>query len=96
MNNITYKTEIDKFRNDLVEVDGDNVTKKLVGFKITRDNEGILDVFIIDKWIDIVDGKSDDTYASDAYKLCTTEIDEWKDSFTHVAKTFNPDTGKME
>jgi hypothetical protein len=96
MSNITYKTEIDKFRNDLVEVDGNNVTKKLVGFKITRDNGATLDLFIIDKWIDIVDGKADDTYASEAYTASLTEINEWKDSFAHVGQTFNPDTGKME
>ena len=84
-----YTIKIDKFKNEVV----DGATKKLVGFQITKDTG---EVFIIDKWLDIDDSKSDDTYASDAYKLCTTEIDEWKESFTHVAKTFNPDTGKME
>ena len=86
---MSYTIKIDKFQNAVL----DGANKKLVGFKITK-NSG--EVFIIDKWLDIDDSKSDDTYASDAYKLCTTEIDEWKDSFTHVSKTFNPDTGKME
>ena len=86
---MSYTIKIDKFQNTTQ----DGANKKLVGFQITKDTG---EVFIIDKWLDIDDSKSDDTYASDAYKLCTTEIDEWKDSFTHVAKTFNPDTGKME
>ena len=86
---MSYTIKIDKFKNTTQ----DSANKKLVGFQITKDTG---EVFIIDKWLDIDDSKSDDTYASDAYKLCTTEIDEWKDSFTHVAKTFNPDTGKME
>ena len=86
---MSYTIKVEKFKNEQV----DNVAKKLVGFKITKDTG---DIFIIDKWLDIDGSKSDDTYASDAYKLCTTEIDEWKESFTHVAKTFNPDTGKME
>ena len=86
---MSYTIKIDKFQNSTQ----DGANKKLVGFQITKDTG---EVFIIDKWLDIDDSKSDDTYASDAYKLCTTEIDEWKESFTHVAKTFNPDTGKME
>jgi len=86
---MSYTIKIDKFKNTTQ----DGANKKLVGFQITKDTG---EVFIIDKWLDIDDSKSDDTYASDAYKLCTTEIDEWKESFTHVAKTFNPDTGKME
>ncbi len=86
---MSYTIKIDKFQNTTQ----DGANKKLVGFQITKDTG---ELFIIDKWLDIDDSKSDDTYASDAYKLCTTEIDEWKDSFTHVAKTFNPDTGKME
>tara|TARA_R110000824_G_scaffold267858_1_gene456650 strand:- start:64 stop:324 length:261 start_codon:yes stop_codon:yes gene_type:complete len=86
---MSYTIKIDKFQNSIQ----DGANKKLVGFQITKDTG---EIFIIDKWLDIDDSKSDDTYASDAYKLCTTEIDEWKESFTHVAKTFNPDTGKME
>tara|TARA_R110002012_G_scaffold124414_1_gene275515 strand:+ start:394 stop:654 length:261 start_codon:yes stop_codon:yes gene_type:complete len=86
---MSYTIKIDKFQNTTL----DGANKKLIGFQITKDTG---EIFIIDKWLDIDDSKSDDTYASDAYKLCTTEIDEWKDSFTHVAKTFNPDTGKME
>jgi len=86
---MSYTIKIDKFQN----VTQDGANKKLVGFQITKDTG---EVFIIDKWLDIDDSKSDDTYASDAYKLCTTEIDEWKDSIANVSKTFNPDTGKME
>ena len=86
---MSYTVKIDKFQN----VTQDGANKKLVGFQITKDTG---EMFIIDKWLDIDNSKSDDTYASDAYKLCTTEIDEWKDSITHVAKTFNPGTGKME
>ena len=54
------------------------------------------DLFIIDKWLTIVDGKSDDEYSKDAYDASKSEIDAWDNSFAKIGKTFNPDTGKME
>ena len=54
------------------------------------------EVFIIDKWLTIVDGKSDDDYSKEAYDAAKTEITAWDNSFVNIGKTFNPDTGKME
>lgn len=90
---MSFTTQIDKFKNDVVIVDGSNVTKKLVGFRITRSTG---EMFIIDKWLTIDSSKDDDAYASEAYAASLDEINEWKDTFNHVSKTFNPDTGKME
>ena len=67
--------------------------KKKVGFKVTNDKGNL---FIIDKWLTIVDGKSDDDYSKDAYDAAKTEIDAWDNSFAKIGKTFNPDTGKIE
>ena len=69
------------------------VVKKKVGFKVTSDTN---EIFIIDKWLTIVDGKSDDDYSKDAYDAAKAEITAWDNSFANVGKTFNPDTGKME
>ena len=69
------------------------VVKKKVGFKVTSDTN---EIFIIDKWLTIVDGKSDDDYSKDAYDAAKAEITAWDNSFVNIGKTFNPDTGKME
>ena len=69
------------------------VVKKKVGFKVTSDTN---EIFIIDKWVTIVDGKSDDDYSKEAYDAAKTEITAWDNSFVNIGKTFNPDTGKME
>ena len=69
------------------------VVKKKIGFVVTNTNN---EIFVIDKWLTIVDGKSDDDYSKDAYDAAKTEITAWDNSFANVGKTFNPDTGKME
>ena len=69
------------------------VVKKKVGFRVTSDTN---EIFIIDKWLTIVDGKSDDDYSKEAYDAAKTEITAWDNSFVNIGKTFNPDTGKME
>ena len=69
------------------------VVKKKVGFKVTSDTN---EIFIIDKWLTIVDGKSDDDYSKDAYDAAKAEITAWDNSFNNIGKTFNPDTGKIE
>ena len=69
------------------------VVKKKVGFKVTSDTN---EIFIIDKWLTIVDGKSDDDYSKEAYDAAKTEITAWDNSFVNIGQTFNPDTGKME
>ena len=67
--------------------------KKKVGFKVINDKD---EIYIIDKWLTIVDGKSDDDYSKEAYDASKTQIDSWDNSFAKIGKTFNPDTGKIE
>lgn len=67
--------------------------KKKVGFKVTNDKG---DVYIVDKWLTIVDGKTDEDYSKEAYELCKDGIEEWDNGFVNVGKTFNPETGKIE
>ena len=81
---------IDKLTEEKVE---DGTLKKKVGFKVTNDKGNL---FIIDKWLTIVDGKSDDEYSKEAYDASKSEIDAWDNSFAIIGKTFNPDTVKIE
>lgn len=90
---MSFTTTIDKFKNDVIKVDGSDVTKKLVGFRVTKSTG---EMFIIDKWLTIDSSKDDDAYAAEAHTASLDEINEWKNTFNHVSKTFNPDTGKME
>ena len=48
--------------------------KKYVGF-IVKDDSGA--EFVIDKKVDLVDGKADEKYVEEAMALCKTEVDEW-------------------
>ena len=85
---LTYK--IDKFED---AADENNVTKKLVGFRIKDEQER---TFVIDKWITIVADKTDESYITDAQAAGQVEIDAWVASFANVGKTWNPDTSTME
>lgn len=67
--------------------------QKFVGFIITDENGH---VFVIDKRVDLADGKTDEQYIQDALGLAQAEINEWQESFAHVGKKFNPETGKFE
>jgi len=80
---LTY--EIKDFRNE------DN--QKFVGFMITDEKQR---VFVIDKRVDLVDGKTDEQYIQDAIALAQDEINEWKDSFALIGRKFNPETGGFE
>ena len=44
---MSFTTTIDKFKNDVVIVDGSNVTKKLVGFCITRSTGEMFIIWIL-------------------------------------------------
>ena len=70
------------------------VTKKLVGFRILKEDTN--DLFIIDRWFDINSDWDKNKYCSEAYKSCESEINEWKDGLTEVGKTFDPDSGKIQ
>tara|TARA_R100000231_G_C5293345_1_gene155269 strand:- start:53 stop:340 length:288 start_codon:yes stop_codon:yes gene_type:complete len=88
---------IDKFEDEKVNKDNlpdeSGTLKKKVGFKVVDNNGG---VFIVDKYLDIVDGKTDDEYSKDAYDLAKSAIDDWQNSLVNIGKKFNPITGKME
>ena len=79
---------IDKF-----EVDG---TDKLVGFRVDHNSN----ILIIDKKVAIVEGKTDESYTSDALALAQAEIDAWvidiDASTKNVGKVWNPDTNTLE
>ena len=66
--------------------------KKFVGFYVEDENGRL---FAIDKRVPLQEGKSDESYVTDALELCKKEIDEWQASFAHVGKTFDPATGKF-
>ena len=67
--------------------------KKYVGF-IVKDDSGA--EFVIDKKVDLVDGKADEKYVEEAMALCKAEVDEWVASRAVVGKNWNPDTNKFE
>lgn len=67
--------------------------QKFVGFFITDDNDN---KFVIDKYLPLVSGKSNEDYIKDALALCQTEINEWQESFALVGKTWNPQTNSFE
>ena len=92
---LTYKIKdfTDEKVNEKNTLSDDGTLKKRVGFAITDEKNNI---YAIDKWLTIVDGKSDDDYIKEAYDLCKTQIDNWQNSMKNLNKTFNPDTGKTE
>lgn len=67
--------------------------KKMVGFRVVDDQNQIM---VIDKYVPLVEGKTDQEYIADAYALCTAEINEWQASKNIVGKVFNPTTGTLE
>ena len=64
------------------KTDGDN---KFVGFKITDNGN----VFIIDKQVPLVDGKTDEQYVTEALAAGQSEIDEWQASHANVGKEWD-------
>lgn len=67
--------------------------QKLVGFWVTNEQNQRL---VIDKFLPIVQGKSDEQYIQDALALCKDEIDEWANSMSLVGRTWNPETNSFE
>jgi hypothetical protein len=64
------KYKIKDFRDE-----GDN---KYVGFMVERDDG---ERFAIDKKVPLSEGKADDEYIDDAYKLAKDEIDDFLDNY---------------
>ena len=79
--------KIDKFYNDT-----EDNTKKMVGLEVV-DEKG--HVFIVDKKITIVDGKSDESYVKDAYDASLAEINEWESQLSMQGKVFNPSDSSL-
>lgn len=66
--------------------------KKLVGFFV-KDSSGA--ELLIDKKVDLVDGKTDEKYVEEAMALCKAEVDEWASSRAIIGKQWNPDTNSF-
>ena len=79
--------KIDKFYNDT-----EDNTKKMVGLEVVDDKNH---VFIVDKKITIVDGKSDESYVKDAYDASLAEINEWESQLSMQGKVFNPSDSSL-
>ena len=79
--------KVDKFYNDT-----DDNTKKMVGLEVV-DEKG--HIFIVDKKITIVDGKSDESYVKDAYDTSLAEINEWEAQLSMQGKVFDPSDNSL-
>ena len=79
------KYEIKNFEN----VDG----KKLVGFYITDDKDRKL---AIDKYLPLVEEKTNEQYIKDAVNLCQEEVIDWQNKFALVGQIWNPITNSLE
>ena len=82
---LTYA--IDKF-----EIDGEDATKTLIGFRITDANG---DIFIIDKRV-TTGSNSDEQLVTAAQSAAQSEIDAWVASRANVGKIWNPNTNSFQ
>tara|TARA_R100000353_G_scaffold172448_1_gene137645 strand:+ start:805 stop:1071 length:267 start_codon:yes stop_codon:yes gene_type:complete len=82
---LTYA--IDKF-----EIDGEDATKTLIGFRITDSSNN---VFIIDKKV-TTGSNSDEQLVTAAQSAAQSEIDAWVASRANVGKIWNPDTNSFQ
>lgn len=67
--------------------------QKFIGFFITDDNDN---KFVIDKYLPLVNGKSNEDYIKDALALCQNEINQWQESTSLIGKNWNPETNSFE
>ena len=70
------------------QTEGDS---KRVGFMVDSNDKK----FAIDKLVDIVEGKTDESYVQDALALAQPEIDAWVADISIVGKTWNPETNSF-
>lgn len=70
------------------ETDGAN---KRVGFTVTKNDN----IFVIDKLVAIVDGKTDESYVQDALSAAQSEIDAWAADIAVVGKKWDPATNSF-
>jgi len=71
------------------ETEGSN---KRVGFMV--DNNG--KKLAIDRLVEIVEGKTDESYVQDALAAAQSEIDAWAADASVVGRKWNPDTNSFE
>ena len=83
---VSYK--IDKFE----EIDDGGTAKMLIGFQCTNEGE----VLMIDKKVNVVAGKTDNTYTQEALAAGQAEIDAWVASGANIGKTWNPSSNALE
>ena len=70
------------------ETEGSN---KRVGFTVTKNGK----MFMIDKLVAIVDGKSDESYVQDALTSAQSEIDSWAADTAVVGKKWDATTNSF-
>ena len=71
------------------ETEGSN---KRVGFMVDNDGKKLA----IDRLVEIVEGKTDESYVQDALAAAQSEIDSWAADVAVVGKKWNPDTNSFE
>lgn len=71
------------------ETEGDN---KRVGFMVDSNGKKLA----IDRLIPVVDGKTPESYVSDALIAAQSEIDEWVSNSALIGKSWNPETNSFE
>lgn len=70
------------------ETEGDS---KRVGFMVENNGKRLA----IDRLVPIVEGKTPESYVSDALLSAQAEIDEWVSNSTLIGKSWNPETNSF-
>lgn len=71
------------------ETEGSN---KRVGFMVDSNGKKL----VIDRLVEIVEGKTDESYVQDALAAAQSEIDSWAADASVVGRKWNPDTNSFE
>jgi hypothetical protein len=66
--------------------------QKFVGFLIIDNDQKLA----IDKYLPLVEGKSNEEYVQEAIALCQEEVNEWQQSNALVGKVWNSATNSFE
>lgn len=67
--------------------------KKLVGLTVIDENGNS---FLVDKEIDLQEGKTNEEYISEAIELAQEQIQEWEENTSLLGRTFDPKSGKLQ
>jgi hypothetical protein len=68
-------------------------SQKMVGFFVIDEKNRR---FVIDKFLPLVDGKTNEQYVQEALALCQDEITEWQNSVSMIGLNWNPETNSFE